>query len=39
MLKSLPEDIQSQWITLLQMDWGGTHPGSTLLQAELEKLY
>lgn len=39
MLSSLPEDIRSQWLTLLRMDWSSARPGSTLLQAELERLY
>lgn len=38
-LRSLPDDIRSQWITLLQMDWSSAGPGSAMLQAELEKLY
>jgi tetratricopeptide (TPR) repeat protein len=39
MLKSLPENTQSQWIRLLQRDWSDGRPGSALLLAELEKLY
>jgi tetratricopeptide (TPR) repeat protein len=38
MLKSLPDDIQSQWLHFLRVSWSGSQQGSTMLLARLEEL-
>ena len=35
----LPKSVQSQWLGVLQRAWSQPVPGSTVLLAELEKLY
>lgn len=35
----LPPEIRSQWLEHLRVEWSGSRPGSTMLMAQLERLY
>ena len=39
LLHKLPSEVQVQWLEHLRLAWTGSQPGSTMLLAQLERLY